>query len=89
LTLASIVHSVAPMVAHGSWRLKERRVGPNLLVGPTGMTTEVHARGEPLPVEFDQGWDFTSDSVRFSKWNERVHVHAPAYSIPMATVRRS
>jgi hypothetical protein len=88
LTLASIVHSVAPMVAHRSWKLKKRRAGPNLLVGPTGMTVAVHASGEPLPVEFDQEWEFTSDSVRFSKWNEPVHVHVPARSTPIATVRR-
>jgi len=88
LTLASIVHSVAPMVAHRSWKLRKRRTGPSILVGPTGMRVAVHARGEPLPVAFEQAWGIgVEDSVRFSKWNEPVHVQAPSSSTPIATVR--
>jgi len=56
MTLASIVHSVVPIVAHRRWKLKRRRAGPNSLVGPSGMSVAVRSRGEPLLVEFDQAW---------------------------------
>ena len=58
------------------------------------------ASGEPLPVagrasgcSFGSGhlsmgscW---STRLRFSKWNEPVHVQAPATSVPIGTVRAS
>ena len=51
-----------------------------------------HAKGTPLPIEGISRLDHCSgafcvisDAV-FSKWNESVHVTAPADAVPIATV---
>ncbi len=50
--------------------------------------TSAHATGEPLPIRFDkEPSQVESITGSFSKWNEPVHVHAPASSTPIATVR--
>lgn len=44
--------------------------------------------GERLPVGFDKNPSPVAEiSGTFSQWNEPVHVHAPANSTPIATVR--
>jgi hypothetical protein len=91
LTLASVVHDHAPRwgmlqvsrrTSHGKRLLVVRGKSPGRV-----WSLAAHANGTPLPVKFtyedlDQGV-----SARFSKWNEPVHVHAPASSTPIASVR--
>ncbi len=48
------------------------------------------ATGIPLPVSYsDYMAMMVFDDGTYSRWNEPVHVTAPAHSIPIATVRRS
>jgi hypothetical protein len=52
--------------------------------------TSARATGERLPVTFDKNPSQVDEiSGTFSKWNEPVHVHAPAHSVAIAVVRRS
>jgi hypothetical protein len=98
LTVASLVEGAVPQYRFtGGGKLKlGRRVahGTRLLV--LQMTEEklfehrmtARASGTPLPVSFYDSCGFVcGTSGTFSKWNEPVHVKAPASSTPIATVR--
>ncbi len=78
----------APRVKHHRGRtdlVELRQVGSGVVI--TSLTA--HAAGEPLPAVWTNQWPGGGVSGRFSKWNEPVHVHAPATSTPVATVRAS
>jgi hypothetical protein len=60
--------------------------------GPSGFSDwefTARASGEPLPVSFYFGCGMVCEYRGvFSKWNEPVHVEAPAHAVPFETVRR-
>jgi len=91
LTLASIVHDVDAR----DYNLKIVRTPHATRVlgfddgnppGPS-VTLSAQASGDPLPVAMTgTGCVECVYTGGFSKWNEPVHVHAPARSTPIATV---
>lgn len=89
LTLASIVRDAIP---HG--KLKVVRTTSALVLRTAarvlGASVSVEPSGDPLPIAFSSSNCIgCSTDGRFSKWNEAVHVRAPASSTPIAVVRRS
>jgi hypothetical protein len=86
LTLRSMVRTASPQVHRLNLKVVRKR-GTHLLVLSSEDYGILSARadGDPLPVAFGQCAD-CGYSWSFSKWNEPVHVHAPAHSTPMATV---
>lgn len=98
LTLASLVRGAMPPLRDPSWMLKVvRRTahGRRLVVlqddrmGFVDFTFSARSGGERLPVSYswNAGPGQSGSYGHFSNWNEPVHVHAPARSIPIATVR--
>jgi hypothetical protein len=94
LTLASIVHDVAPQAGQ---KLTQRKSHGTRLVAfrgtaPDGTRENLSARasGAPLPAYFTEDVGPASWTTgHFVKWNVPVHVQAPASPTPIATVRRS
>jgi len=93
LTLPSIVRRVAPQ---GKLKLGTRtsHEGRRLVVLSNAgrvLRLQAAATGKPLPVAASgtTGWFAGWFAWHFSKWNEPVHVQAPASSTPIATVRGS
>jgi hypothetical protein len=97
LTLASIIHDVIPggrplrlvrKNAHGTPRLVvEVDTHSRTFSGFPG-SLSANANGKQLPVAFDiPNCVGCYTSGTFSKWNEPVHVQAPAKSVPITTVR--
>lgn len=97
-TLGSLIQVITP---HGrlssvSAKLHGVRVTGVRGVAGTGKKKRVqvlvtHASGKPLPLEEDEvapGQNYVGRTT-LSKWNEPVHVTAPASSVPIATVRAS
>jgi hypothetical protein len=90
LTLASVVHDRIPL---GRLKVLERKWhGKRFLVvkGKTarGYSSTLRARaGSRLPVHFSGGMIDAWIDSSFSKWNEPLHVEAPANATPIATVR--
>jgi hypothetical protein len=96
LTVASIIHGVAPRGRLKAAKAKVHGRGVFVLEGTKGTgkkrvvgTLVARASGERLPIE-----SLVVDSAHealaradFSKWNETVKVTAPTSSIPIATVR--
>jgi hypothetical protein len=60
-----------------------------LQAGPTGTSLSLRTSGEPLPITYSVVCVACWDNGTFSRWNEPVHVQAPAHSVPMASVRAS
>ncbi len=96
LTLASIAHDVDPQRSGDEPKLSVRRTvsrGTKLIVLRAGShmgwigTLSALAQGDPLPVSMSaSGCVGCGYSGQFSKWNEPVHVHAPARSTPIEFV---
>jgi hypothetical protein len=97
LTLASIVHS-ATTPKYAKLTVFRRFHGARLVLRGTpgwvqdGRFWELRARanGRRLPVAMHWGGGCCAPptgEMHFSKWNEPVHVHAPAHSVAIATVR--
>jgi hypothetical protein len=90
LTLGSIVRDAIPDGKFNVSRTTSR--GRRLLVlqrtDGERAQVEAAATGKPLPVSFSSG-EIGGEWGHFSKWNEPVHVAAPATSVPIATVRGS
>jgi hypothetical protein len=96
LTLASIIHGVTPRGTLKAVKTKEHGMRVFVLEGAKGTgkkrvvgTIVARASGKPLPIEsiaVDPAHEVLS-RADFSKWNEPVHVAAPASPTPIATVR--
>jgi hypothetical protein len=95
LTIASIVDLATPRSGLTTFE-RGLRGKPVIVVRgteapwgePGGAELQAREIGPPLPVTFSWWVHVDSTSVRFSKWNEPVHVHAPAKATPIAIVRR-
>jgi hypothetical protein len=95
-TVGSLVDAITP---HGRLSSIATKVHGARVIGVRGIsgtgkkkTAEVlvtRATGKRLPIESDSFTPGTgyADHTTFSKWNEPVHVQAPASSTPIATVR--
>jgi hypothetical protein len=86
LALASIVHDVTPWgkltLSRETFRTQNSHRTRLLVVHGEDWALAAHVRGKRLPVAFWSGGVTTRIGGTFSKWNEPVHVHAPASSIP-------
>ena len=91
LTLTSILHDITP---EAGFHLKVK--APLEVQGKPGRETvgayelKARATGTPLPLSFfiePLGMNMVFYRGAFSKWNEPLHLHAPAHSTPIATVR--
>jgi len=94
LTLASLVHEVSPQrnlelvrrKSHGTQLVDVVSVGSGSFGGDTTLTAL--ARGKHLPVATSDFIGYgNGDNGRFTGWNERLNVQAPATSTPISTVR--
>ncbi|HEY2353658.1 MAG TPA: hypothetical protein VGH79_02000 [Gaiellaceae bacterium] len=91
LTLASVIHTNLPT---GKLKLVGTAPHATRIVGIGGtswMTSSLTARatGAPLPIAFSHSASMVGSHGSFSKWNEPVHVEAPATSTPIAIVHGS
>jgi hypothetical protein len=71
-------HGTRHLVLRGTWTT------------PQSGSWELRARASRthLPLSFSAGNSTDGSQTHFSRWNKQVHVHAPARSTPIATVRR-
>jgi hypothetical protein len=95
MTLGSVVREITVWPASLKLHLSTQRSnGKRRLVvqgtwGDPKTAWELRARAghKPLPVAFSTGLPTNGVQTHFSRWNKPVHVHAPARSTPIATVR--
>jgi hypothetical protein len=87
LTVASVVHDALP---HGRLKVSPRTSqGARLLAVQGKFSTLLAHAGSRLPVAYSGGAVDVWIKGRFSRWNEPLHIHAPASSTPIALVRAS
>lgn len=93
VTLPSVLHTLypkgKPTRVTGSAQGR-KAIGVRVVGHATGLryteTLWANAGGKPLPLEEDVTAKSTSTRIGFSRWNEPVHVTAPAHAVPISKV---